>query len=83
MILTVGSRTGARTVGGGFPSRALSIARWVHSSALATFPVPATSNGAGGFPALRFPVHFAGRFMRPIMLGALSARSAGDGPGTG
>ena len=33
-------------------SRALSIARWVHSSTMVTFPAPATSNAACGFPAL-------------------------------
>jgi hypothetical protein len=68
----VGSRTGAhcrRRVS----SRDLSIAQWVHSSTLATFPAPATSNGACGFPALRFPVRFMPRVMRPIRLGALSA----------
>ena len=35
----------------------------------ATFPVPATSNAACGFPALRSPACFALRFMGPILLG--------------
>ena len=63
-------------------SRALSIARWVHSSTMATVPAPATSNGACGFPALRFPVRFMPRVMGPIMLGALSAPVVGAGPGS-
>src|SRR6202049_1459902 len=37
----------------------------------ATFPVPATSNAAYGFPSLRSPVCFASRVMRPILLGRL------------
>src|SRR5262249_59794253 len=37
------------------------------------FPAPATSNGASGFPALRFPVRFTPRLMRPILLAALWA----------
>jgi hypothetical protein len=39
----------------------------------ATFPVPATSNAACGFPALRSPVCFTSRVMRPIVLEQLSA----------
>src|SRR5262245_30957803 len=39
----------------------------------ATFPVPAMSNAACGFPALRSPVCFASRFIGPILLGQLSA----------
>ena len=54
-------------------SSALSIAEWVHMSTMATFPAPATSNAACGFPALRFPVRFMSRVMGPILLGALSA----------
>jgi hypothetical protein len=53
-------------------SCALSIAQWGHNSTLVTFPAPATSNGACGFPALRFPVDFTPRVMRPLRLGALS-----------
>src|SRR5215471_12772470 len=39
----------------------------------ATFPVPATSNAACGFPSLRSPACFASRVMGPILLGRLSA----------
>src|SRR5215467_3012581 len=39
----------------------------------ATFPVPATSNAACRFPALRSPVCFVPRFMGPILLRRLSA----------
>src|SRR4029077_3378848 len=39
----------------------------------AMFPVPATSNAACGFPALRSPVCFVSRVMGPILLGRLSA----------
>jgi uncharacterized cupin superfamily protein len=42
---------------------ALSIGWWVHSSTMATFPVPASSNGACRFPALRFPACFSPRVM--------------------
>src|SRR5262249_59014875 len=41
-------------------------------AAIVTFPVPATSNAACGFPALRFPACFTSRVMGPIMPGALS-----------
>jgi hypothetical protein len=54
-------------------SSALSIAEWVHNSTVATFPAPATSNAACGFPALRFPARFMPRVMGLILLGALSA----------
>jgi hypothetical protein len=54
-------------------SSALSIAEWVHKSTVATFPAPATSNAACGFPALRFPARFMPRVMGLILLGALSA----------
>jgi hypothetical protein len=60
-------------------SSALSIAEWVHNSTVATFPAPATSNAACGFPALRFPVHFMPRVMGPIRLRALSAVAVAPG----
>jgi hypothetical protein len=41
----------------------------------ATFPVPATSNAAYGFPSLRSPACFASRVMGPILLGRLSAEA--------
>jgi hypothetical protein len=47
--------------------------RWVHNSPMVTFPDPASSHGACGFPALRFPVRFMPRVMGPIRLEALSA----------
>ena len=37
-----------------------------------TFPAPASSNAACGFPALRFPACFASRVMWPFASGALS-----------
>lgn len=40
----------------------------------ATFPVPATSHAACGFPALRAPICFIPRLMGPIPLGQLSVR---------
>ncbi len=45
------------------------------------FPAPATSNAAGGFPALRSPVHFMPRVMGPFMLEILSSQAA-TRPGT-
>jgi hypothetical protein len=54
-------------------SPTLSIVGWVHNSTMATFPAPATSNAACGFPALRFPARFMPRVMRPRVLGVLSA----------
>src|SRR6516165_4117623 len=39
----------------------------------ATFPAPAYSNAACGFPALRSPVCFTPRFMGPILPARLSA----------
>src|ERR1700730_10801922 len=41
----------------------------------ATFPVPATSNAACGFPTLRSPACFTSRVMGPILLGRLSAEA--------
>jgi hypothetical protein len=40
--------------------------------AVSPSPTPATSNGAGGFPALRSPVRFTPRVMRPILSAVLS-----------
>ena len=60
-------------------SRTLSSVRWVHNSPMVTFPTPASSNGACGFPALRFPVRFTPRVMGPLRLGALSAPVVGAG----
>ena len=44
--------------------------------AVSPSPTPATSNGAGGFPALRSPVRFTPRLMRPAAAAALSATPA-------
>jgi hypothetical protein len=43
------------------------------SPAVNPSPAPATSNGAGGFPALRSPARFTPRLMRPTKAAALSA----------
>jgi hypothetical protein len=67
---SVGSRAGARTLGSGGNSIAFAIDR--SPATMVTFPTPATSNAACGFPALRFPVCFVPKVMRPIALGALS-----------
>ena len=56
---SVGSRTGAPTLGAGGCSSAFAVAR--SPAAIVTFPAPATSNGASGFPALRSPACFASR----------------------
>src|SRR5262249_36551218 len=45
----------------------------LNSPAVNPSPTPASSNGAGGFPALRFPARFAPKLMGPILLAALSA----------
>ena len=47
-----------------------------------TFPAPASSNAACGFPALRFPACFTSRVMRPIASGALSQQPRATGPGS-
>jgi hypothetical protein len=66
----VGSRAGAHTLGSGGNSIAFAMDR--SPATMVTFPAPATSNAACGFPALRFPVCFVPKVMRPIALGALS-----------
>ncbi len=68
---TVGSRTGAPTVGSGGFTRAFALG--LSPAPLVTFPAPATSNAACRFPALRFPGCFVPRVMGPIRPGALSA----------
>jgi hypothetical protein len=47
------------------------------SPAVNPSPTPATSNGAGGFPALRSPARFTPRIMRPTAAAALSAVAHG------
>ena len=60
----VGSRTGAPTVGSGGKSNHFRVGP--QSGSHITFPAPASSNAACGFPALRFPACFTSRVMRPI-----------------
>jgi len=67
----VGSRAGGRRLGAGGDSIAFALDR--SPATMVSFPTPATSNAACGFPALRFPVCFMPRVMGPIALGALSA----------
>jgi hypothetical protein len=74
---SVGSRTGAPTLGSGGCSSAFALA--LSLAAIVTFPAPASSNGAGGLPALRSPACFTSRVMGLIMLGTLSARDCGPG----
>ncbi|MGY2843585.1 hypothetical protein ACVIWU_006538 [Bradyrhizobium sp. USDA 4509] len=54
-FLEVGSRTGAPHI---------------QEPWMCTFPAPASSHAACGFPALRAPIRFASRFMGPITLGS-------------
>jgi hypothetical protein len=73
----VGSRAGAPILGSGGCSTAFAVA--LSPAAIISFPAPATSNVAGGFPALRSPVCFVPRVMGPIQLRRLSAGP--DAPG--
>ncbi len=77
VLIRVGSRTGAPTLGSGGCSAAFAAA--LNPAAIVTFPAPATSNVACGFPALRSPVGFVPWVMRPIQLRRLSAGQ--DAPG--
>jgi len=74
----VGSKAGAPTVGSGGDSTTFMMA--LSPAPMVTFPAPATSHAACGFPALRAPAHFASRVMGPIRLERLSA--AGSALGT-
>jgi hypothetical protein len=67
---SVGSRTGAYTLGSGGTSTAFAMDRI--PSTVVTFPVPAASNAACGFAALRSPACFMSGIMRPIVPGLLS-----------
>jgi hypothetical protein len=71
LTVTVGSRTGAPTLGSGGCSTAFAVA--LNPAAIITFPAPATSNVACGFPALRSPVCFGLWLMGPIRPSRLSA----------
>ena len=74
---SVGSGTGAPVVGSGGCSIAFALG--LSPAPVTTFPAPASSNAACGFPALRFPVAFLPGFMWPIDWGALSAADSGPG----
>jgi len=67
---SVGSRTGAPTVGSGGSSKAFALG--LSPAPLVTFPAPATSNPAYGFPVPGFPANFSWRVMKPIALAVLS-----------
>ena len=71
MWITVGSRTGARTLGSGGLSTTFAVG--LSPAPIATFPAPASSNRACRFPAHGSPARFAPRVMRPIELETLSA----------
>ena len=66
----VGSRTGARTLGSGGCSTAFAVV--LNPAAIVTFPAPASSNAACGFPALlRIPVNVTaahGMVLRVLVL---------------
>jgi hypothetical protein len=84
LLLRVGSRAGAVTLGTGISCcRRLSHNAGASDCALIPFPAPATSYAACGFPALRTPARFMTRFMGPIKLGVLSTVAAwADGHGS-
>src|SRR5262245_16066875 len=71
--LQVGSRAGAVFRRPGLAVAPRFLWECLTSPAVNPSPAPATSNGAGGFPALRFPVRFTPRLMRPTAAAALSA----------
>ena len=74
---SVGSGTGAPILGSGGCSIAFALG--LSPAPMTTFPTPASSNAACGFPALRFPIAFTPRVMWPIDRGALSAGDSGPG----
>jgi hypothetical protein len=61
----VGSRTGAVSLGPAYLGLPVSSGSGLTSGTLDRFPVPATSNVESGFPALRSPVGFTSRSIRP------------------
>src|SRR5262245_954671 len=71
--LQVGSRAGAVFRRPGLAVAPRFLWECLTSPAVNPSPTPATSNGAGGFPALRFPVRFTPRLMRPTAAAAPSA----------
>ena len=85
-------------LGGFYPGRGRTLARWPVGSSLACirgfplrarlgfsvapFPTSATSHAACGFTALRAPAQFAARVMRPIKMGRLPKMTADARLGT-
>jgi hypothetical protein len=61
----VGSRTGAVSLGPAYLGLPVSSGSGLTSKTVNRFPVPATSNVESGFPALRSPVGFTSRPIRP------------------
>ena len=72
----VGSRTGAVRRRSGLSVAPRFLWECLTSLTVRPFPAPATSNGAGGFPALRSPDRFTPRVMEPAAAAALSATPA-------
>src|SRR5262249_47427408 len=68
----VGSRAGAVLRRPGLSVAPGFLWECLNSPAVNPSPAPATSNGAGGFPALRSPVRFTSRVMWLSRLAALS-----------
>jgi hypothetical protein len=62
----VGSRTGAMLRRSGLSVAPRFLWECLNSPTVNWFPIPAASNGACGFPALRSPVAFASRVMWPM-----------------
>ena len=69
----VGSRTGAALLRPGLSVSPRFLWECLNSHSVSSFPAPATSHAACGFPALRAPAHFSSRVMRPIVPELLSA----------
>jgi len=69
----VGSRAGAVFCRPGLSVAPRFLWECLTSPAVNPSPTPATSNGAGGFPALRSPARFTPRLMGPTKAAALSA----------
>jgi hypothetical protein len=72
-VLTVGSRIGATLRRFGLSVTPRFLWECLTSRAVNWFPIPAASNGACGFAALRSPVVFASKVNRPMKPKSLSA----------
>jgi len=66
VVSFVGSRTGAMLRRFSLAVAPRFLWECLTSQTVSWFPAPATSNVACGFPALRSPVGFESRFMRPL-----------------